>query len=142
FLFLFAGLVIAAPIAKHLLDAEPEEALLINVDEWFQNHPIEKGQIRMDMVFKSPRALVGFASIKGAPLGRHIHTLADEIIYVYKGQGEVYLNGQWTPIKAGDFHTSPRGVAHSIRTAENEEIWAIGFFTDPLPAGGDRAMID
>ncbi|UCD82006.1 MAG: hypothetical protein JSW26_11435, partial [Desulfobacterales bacterium] len=74
FLFLFAGLVLAAPIAKHLLDAEPEEALLINVDKWFQNHPIEKGQIRMDMVFKSPRALVGFARIKGAPLGRHIHT--------------------------------------------------------------------
>jgi len=138
----FAGLVLAAPIARHLLDAEPEEALLVNVDEWFQANPIEKGSVKLGQVFKSPRAQVFFGRIKGGPLGRHIHTLCDELIYVYKGQGEVYLNGNWTPIKAGDFHTSPRGVAHSIRAAENEEIWVIAFFTDPLPAGGDRAMID
>lgn len=142
FILIFSGLVLAAPIAKHLIDAEPEEALLIDVEDWFQAHPIEKGSIMMKTVFKSPRAVMGFARIKGAPLGRHIHTHCDELVYVYKGQGEIYLNGEWTPIKAGDFHTSPRGVAHSIRTAENEEIWVMGFFTEPLPPGGDRAMLD
>jgi quercetin dioxygenase-like cupin family protein len=83
-----------------------------------------------------------FGRLKGVSIGRHIHTHCDELVYVYKGQGEVYLNGQWTPIKAGDFHASPRGVAHSIRTAGDEEIWIMAFFTDPLPPGGDRAMLD
>jgi mannose-6-phosphate isomerase-like protein (cupin superfamily) len=142
FLVLFSGLVLAAPIAKHLVDAEPGEALLINLEEWFQANPIEKGPVMMKTVFKSPRAVMGFARIKGAPIARHIHTLCDELVYVYKGEGEVYLNGKWTPIKAGDFHTSPRGVAHSIRTAEDKEIWVIGIFTEPLPPGGDRAMLD
>jgi quercetin dioxygenase-like cupin family protein len=142
FIFLFSGEVLAEPIAKHLIDAEPGEALLLDVEEWFQAHPIEKGSVRLGPVFKSPRAQVFFGRIKGAPIGRHIHTHCDELVYVFKGQGEIYLNGKWTPIKAGDFHTSPRGVAHSIRTAEDEEIWVMAFFTDPLPPGGDRAMID
>jgi len=142
FVFLFSGQVLAEPIAKHLIDAEPGEALLIDVEKWFQAHPIEKGLARFGLVFKSPRAQVIFIRVKGAPLGRHIHTQVDELIYIYKGRGEIYINGKWTPVKAGYFHTSPRGVAHSIRTGVDEEVWFIAFFTDPLPPGGDRAMID
>jgi hypothetical protein len=45
--------------------------------------------------------------------------------------------------KAGQFHTCPRGVAHSTRAAAGEEIWLIAFFTDPLLQPlGDRVMID
>ncbi|MCK4985198.1 MAG: cupin domain-containing protein [Desulfobacterales bacterium] len=142
FLFIFSGQVLAEPIAKHLIDAEPGEALLIDVEQFFQAHPIEKGPARVETVFKSPRAQVMFIRLKGAPIGRHIHTQCDDLIYVYKGRGEIYLNGKWTPTKAGDFHTSPRGVAHSIRTAEDKEIWLIDFFSEPPPPGGDRAMID
>jgi len=142
FLFLFSGQVLAEPIAKHLIDAEPGEALLLDVGKWFQAHPIEKGLIRYGTVFKSPRVQVVFIRLKGAPVGRHIHTQVDDLLYVYKGRGEFYLNGKWVPAKAGDFHTCPRGVAHSIRTGEDEEIWLMCFFTEPLPPGGDRAMID
>ncbi len=142
FLFLFSGQVLAEPIAKHLIDAEPGEALLLDVEKWFQAHPIEKGLIRFGTVFKSPRVQVAFIRLKGAPLGRHIHTQVDELVYVVKGRGEQYVNGKWVPLKAGDFHTSPRGVAHGGRTGENEEVWMILIFTEPLPPGGDRAMID
>ena len=142
FLFLFSGQVLAEPIAKHLIDAEPGEALLIDVEKFFQTHPIEKGPARVETVFKSPRAQVMFIRLKGAPLGRHIHTQIDDLLYIYKGQGEIYLNGKWASTKAGDFHTSPRGVAHTIRTGENEEIWVIAISSIPSPPGGDRAMID
>jgi quercetin dioxygenase-like cupin family protein len=142
FLFVFSGQVLAEPLAKHLIDAEPGEALLFNAEKWFQDHPIEKGSIRAETVFKSPRTQVVFLRLKGAPLGRHIHTHVDELVYVVKGRGEQYVNGKWVPIKAGDFHTSPRGVAHGGRTAGDEEIWMILVFTDPLPPGGDRAMIE
>jgi mannose-6-phosphate isomerase-like protein (cupin superfamily) len=53
-----------------------------------------------------------------------------------------YINGKWVPAKAGQFHTCPRGVAHSSRAADGEELWLICFFTDPLPPEGDRVMID
>ena len=143
FLFLFAGLVMAEPIAKHLLDAEPEEALKFNAEKWFQDHPIEEGKIaRAETVFKSPRVQVVFFRMKGAPLGRHIHTQVDEVVYVVKGKGEQYVNGKWVPIQAGDFHTSPRGVAHGGRTNGEEELWMILVFTEPLTPAGDRAMIE
>ncbi len=142
FLFLFSGQVLAEPMAKHLIDATPGEALAFDAEKWFQDHPIEKGLIRYDTVFKSPRIQVSFIRLKGAPLGRHIHTLVDELVYVYKGQGEMYVNGKWVPVKAGYFHTSPRGVTHATRTAGDEEIWLMCFFTAPLPPGGDRAMVD
>jgi len=142
FLFVFSGQVLAEPIAKHLIDAEPGKSLLLDVEKWFQDHPIEKGLIRYGTVFKSPRAQVSFIRVKGAPLGRHIHTQVDELIYVYKGRGEMYINGKWTPVKAGDFHACPRGVAHTTRTVGDEEIWLMAVFTEPLPPGGDRAMID
>ena len=142
FLFVFSGQVLAEPIAKHLIDATPGEALLLDVEKWFEAHPIEKGSVRFGTVFKSPRAQVVFIRLKGAPTGRHIHTHVDDLLYVFKGRGEMYINGKWTPVKAGDFHTCPRGVAHSVRTVGDEEIWLIDFFTDPLPPGGDRAMID
>ncbi len=142
FLFLFSGQVLAEPIAKHLIDAEPGEALLFDVEKWFQDHPIEKGSVRFGTVFKSPRGQVVFVRLRGAPSGRHIHTQVDDLVYVYKGRGEMYVNGKWVPVKAGDFHTCPRGVAHTTRTGENEEIWLIGILTEPLPPGGDRAMVD
>ena len=67
FLFLFSGQVLAQPIAKHLIDAEPGEALLLDAGKWFQAHPIEKGLIRYETVFKSPRIQVSFIRLTGAP---------------------------------------------------------------------------
>ena len=142
FLFVCSGQILAKPIAKHLIDAKPEEALLIDVEKWFQAHPIEKGPVRFEGVFKSPRGQALLIRLKGAPLGRHIHTQIDDIVYIYKGRGEVYLNGEWTPVKAGDLHICPRGVAHTFRTGGDEELWLIAITTDPVPPGGDRAMLD
>jgi quercetin dioxygenase-like cupin family protein len=140
--FLFSGQAFAQPIAKHLLDAKPPEALLFDAEKWFQDHPIKEGNAVSETIFLSPRAQVVFIRGKGMVLGRHIHTQVDELVYIYKGRGEYYINGKWVPAKAGQFHTCPRGVAHSSRAAEGEELWLICFFTDPLPPLGDRVMID
>jgi len=143
FFFLTTGKALAPPIAQHLIDAKPPEALLFDVEKWFQDRPIEKPPLRAETVFLSPRAQVIFIRGKGNLLGRHIHSQVDELVYIYKGRGEMYINGKWVPVKAGQFHTAPRGVAHSTRTTGDEEISLICFFTDPLPQPlGDRVMID
>jgi quercetin dioxygenase-like cupin family protein len=142
FVFLFSGQALAEPTAKDLIDTKPGKASLIDVEKFFQDHPIEKGPARVEGVFKSPRAQVVFIRVKGSPIAKHYHTQADEVFYVYKGKGEIFLNGQWTPAKAGQFHTCPRGVVHTVRTGEDEEIWIISVFTVPLPPGGDRVKVD
>ena len=142
FLFILLSQAFAQPIAKHLIDAKPPEALLFDVEKWFQDHPIKQGNSVSETVFRSPRGEVVFLRGKGQLLARHIHSQVDELVYIYKGKGEYYINGKWVPAKAGQFHACPRGVAHSSRAADGEELWLILFFSDPLPPEGDRIMVE
>jgi quercetin dioxygenase-like cupin family protein len=142
--FIFCGQVSAAPMAKHLIDSTPDQAVIIGLDEWFATHPIKEGTGRSDKIFESPRNSVTLTTNKDPKgIGRHIHTSVDEIIYVHKGAGEMYINGKWAPVKAGDLHVCPRGVAHATRAAGGGEFSYISIFTPSQPKGGnDRVMID
>jgi mannose-6-phosphate isomerase-like protein (cupin superfamily) len=139
------GQVFAAPTAKYLIDATPGEGVLIHLDEWFAKNPIKEGEVgRSDNVFSSPRSAVFIGSTKDPKgIGRHIHVTVDEIVFVYKGEGEMYINGKWVPVKAGDLHVCPRGVAHASRALPGKELLIFNVFTPPQPKGAhDRMMID
>ena len=139
------GQVLAAPTAKYLIDATPGEDVLIHLDEWFAKNPIKEGEVgRSDNVFSSPRSAVFIGSSKDPKgIGRHIHVTVDEIVFVYKGEGEMYINGKWVPVKAGDLHICPRGVAHATRVLPGKELSFFNIFTPPQPKGAhDRMMID
>jgi len=139
------GQVFAAPTAKYLIDATPAEDVLINLDQWYADHPIKEGTVgRSDNVFSSPRSAININSSKDTKgIGRHIHLTVDEIIYVYKGEGEIYINGKWVPVKAGDLHVCPRGVAHATRALPGKDYLSFNIFTPAQPKGAhDRVMID
>jgi len=88
--------VLAAPTAKYLIDATPGEDVLINLDEWYAKNPIKEGALsRSDNVFSSPRSALFIASNRDTKgIGRHLHVTVDEIIFVCKGEGEMYINGK------------------------------------------------
>jgi len=139
------GQVLAAPTAKYLIDATPGEAVLVNLDEWFANHPVKEGEVgRSDNIFSSPRSALFVGTSKDPKgIGRHIHVTVDEIVFVYKGEGEMYINGKWVPVKAGDLHVCPRGVAHATRALPGKELLTFNIFTPPQPKDAhDRMMID
>jgi len=139
------GQVLAAPTATYLIDATPGEDVLINLDEWYAKNPIKEGAVsRSDHVFSSPRSALFIASNRNTKgIGRHLHVTVGEIIFVYKGEGEMYINGKWVPVKAGDLHVCPRGVAHATRALPGKELLSFNIFTPPQPKGAhDRVMID
>jgi len=140
----FAGQVLAAPTIKYLIDSTPGEDVLINLDEWFSTHPITEGKLgRSDNVFSSPRSAVFVGSNKNTKgIRRHIHVTVDEVVFIYKGEGEMYINGKWVPVKAGTLHVCPRGVTHATRALPGKELLSFNIFTPPQPKGGDRAMLD
>jgi len=145
FLAFLVGQVVAAPTAKYLIDATPGEDVLINLDEWFATHPIKEGEMgRSDNVFSSPRSAIFVGSNKDPKgIGRHMHVTVDEIVFVYKGEGEMYINGKWVPVKAGTLHVCPRGVAHATRALPGKQLLSFNIFTPPQPKGAhDRVMID
>jgi len=140
-LFLLSGQTLAQPLAKHLIDSKPGEAVLIGLGEWFAAHPLKEGKVRNERVYESSRDTINMLVLKDVTIGRHLHTSVDEIVYVYKGSGEMNINGKWVPVKAGDLHVCPRGVAHATR-AGDEELWVISIFSPPMPAAGDRVTIE
>jgi quercetin dioxygenase-like cupin family protein len=142
-LFLSATALIAYPVAKNLIDSTPAESIVVNLDDFYASHALKAGEpTRGDKIFESPRCVVTLVTNKGPLIGRHIHTSTDEIVLVYKGTGEMYINGKWIPVKAGDIHVCPRGMAHATRVTGTDEMKVISIFAPPQAGGNDRIMLD
>ena len=135
--------LLAYPMAKNLIDSTPAESIVVNLDDFFASHPLKAGEpTRGDKIFESPRCVVTLVTNKGPLIGRHIHTSAEEIVFVYKGTGEMYINGKWIPVKAGDLHVCPRGMAHATRVVGEGQMEVISIFAPPQTGGNDRIMLD
>ncbi len=140
---LAAATAFAFPVAKQLIDSTPAESMVVNLDRFFADHPLKPGEpTRGDKIFESPRCLVTLVTNQGPLIGRHIHTSADEIVMVYQGAGEMYINGRWIPVTAGDVHVCPRGMSHATRVTGDKPMRVISIFTPPQAGGNDRVMID
>ena len=50
----------------------------------------------------------------------HVHPRAEESYEVIEGALEVFMNGNWSPVRAGEKATVPAGVPHSVRNASDE----------------------
>jgi quercetin dioxygenase-like cupin family protein len=135
--------LLAYPMAKNLIDSTPAESIVVNLDDFYASHPLKAGEpSRNDKIFESPRCVVTLVTNKGPLIGRHIHTSAEEIVFVYKGTGEMYINGKWIPVKAGDLHVCPRGMAHATRVVGEGQMEVISIFAPPQTGGNDRIMLD
>ena len=136
--YLMTSAGLAAEIPKGLVDSKPDQAILINLDEWYKTHPSPgKPELVSETVFASPRsALMIRTGGKGRLAASHYHTVADEIVLIVGGSGEMLINGKWTPVKAGDLHVNPRGNVHNTRNP-NEDSRFISIFTPQQPPGSD-----
>lgn len=127
---------------KALIDTPYNKGFVVNLDDWFNLHRLDPGAAtRGDKVFESPRSQLVLVTNKGPLIGLHYHQTADEIVFVYKGKGEMYIDGKWVPVKAGDLHINPRGVIHATRVVGDDEMWVFSVFTPPQANGNDKAMV-
>ncbi|MGO9122155.1 MAG: cupin domain-containing protein [Desulfomonilaceae bacterium] len=119
-----------------LLDTQYKKGYVYNMDQWYAAHPVESGKtMRSDPVMGTLRSQLMFAQMPALPV--HYHGSADEIIYTYKGTGEIYINGEWTKMDPGVIHFCPRGMIHGIHPAGKEyKIFAV--FAPPQANGSDR----
>jgi len=141
----FAAPTLAGPVVgdKALVDGTLDKGITIDLDAWFATHPLKAGDpTRGDTVFKSPRMEVVLVTNHGPLIGTHFHKSADEIVFVYEGQGEMYIDGKWTPVKAGDLHVNPRGVIHATRVVGDKDMRVFSIFTPPQAGGNDKVMLD
>lgn len=52
----------------------------------------------------------------------HVHPTAEESYEVIEGELEVFMNGDWSAVRAGEKATVPAGVPHSVRNASAEPV--------------------
>ncbi len=136
--YLMTSAGLSAEIPKGLVDSKPDQAILINLDEWYKTHPSPgKPGIVGETVFASPRSVVIIRTAgKGTAAGSHFHSTTDEIVLIVGGSGEMLINGKWAPVRAGDLHVNRRGNVHNSRNP-NEDMRFISISTPQQPRGGD-----
>jgi quercetin dioxygenase-like cupin family protein len=122
---------------KGLIDSTPDIASLINLGEFYAQRKLPATGVDSQVVYDCPRTqLMVRTAVKGTTIGTHFHTVSDEIVIAVGGRGEILVNGEWKPVKAGDVHVCPRGIVHDTR-ALDEDLQYLSIFTPHLPAGTD-----
>ena len=122
---------------KGLIDSTPAVAVLINLDEYYAQRALPATGVDSEVRFDCPRSQMMIrTAVKGTTVGTHFHTVCDEYVIVVGGQGEILVNGQWLPVKAGDVHVCPRGVVHDTRALE-ADLQYLSIFTPHTPQGTD-----
>ena len=134
--------VLAAPAAP-AIDSTPDKPLLLNMDQWLAANPVKAGEKpKMVKIFESPRSAMFFINSNGLVLPKHFHTSADELVVIYRGKGEMLIDGKWVPVKAGDVHVNPRGAVHATRCKPGEQLSIVSIFTPPQAGGNDRVSVE
>jgi quercetin dioxygenase-like cupin family protein len=122
---------------KGLIDSTPDAAVLINLRDYYAQRSLPEKGVDSEVVYECPRTQMMIrTAVKGTTIGRHFHTVCDEYVIVVGGKGEIMVNGEWKPVKAGDVHVCPRGIVHDTRALE-EDLQYLSIFTPHLPAGTD-----
>jgi len=122
---------------KGLIDSTPDVALLLNLAEQYAQRKLPATGVDSLLAYECPRTqLMIRTAVKGTTVGTHFHTVCDEYVIVVGGKGEIMVNGEWKPVKAGDVHVCPRGIIHDTR-ALAEDLQYLSIFTPHLPAGSD-----
>ena len=67
------------------------------------------------------------------------HRTVEEVWYFLSGSGEVWLDGETRPVRAGETVVIPTGVAFQFRTVGDEALRFLCFTSPPWP-GDDEAI--
>ena len=124
-----------------LLDTQHKKGYNFVLDEFYASHPIQAGQTaRIEAAMGTLRNQLMIA--QRPSLAVHYHGSADELIYTYKGLGEMYINGEWVKLYPGQIHFCSRGYIHGIHPAGDGEFKIFAVFTPPQAGGSDRIFVD
>lgn len=74
--------------------------------------------------------LVLMSLLPNEEIGEEVHDL-DQILYITKGNGQAFLNGEVNEVSAGDVINVPEGVSHNIVNTGSESMKLITVYSPP-----------
>lgn len=66
---------------------------------------------------------------------------AEEVLYVFDGEGEAFVSGRQVQFNTGDFHVLPAGVQHDIYAYGDRELRFLSFYPVALLESTFQEMI-
>ena len=125
---------------KGLIDSTPDVSILLNLSEHFAGRALPATGVDSHVAYDCPRTqLMVRTAVKGTTIGTHFHTVADEIVVVVGGKGQILVNGEWKAVKTGDVHVCPRGIIHDTRALDEDLRIPVDLHT--APAGRHRHQL-
>jgi mannose-6-phosphate isomerase-like protein (cupin superfamily) len=104
------------------------------LEAFLASHPLTPGQsLRADRIERSRAASWHVVQVQGAEKP-HRHRTHDLTVLVLRGAGVLTLDGQATPMRAGDAALVPRDRVHWFARSGDETAVALAIFTPPLDA--------
>jgi quercetin dioxygenase-like cupin family protein len=104
-------------------------------------HRILDGKGTAQIVFDAASAkddaasLVALTLEGGAEVPAHVHEGSSEYLFLLEGSGVMIVDGQETPVAAGDAIQVPSGIEHGFRAAAGAAVKAVQFYA---PAGPEQ----
>ncbi|HWM86967.1 MAG TPA: cupin domain-containing protein, partial [Kofleriaceae bacterium] len=101
-------------------------------------HPILGGKGRAQIVFDAASARDDAASLialtlePGSEVPGHVHDGSSEFLLLLEGSGTMIVDGEETPVAAGDAIQIPSGIEHGFRAAPGTQVKMVQFYA---PAG-------
>jgi quercetin dioxygenase-like cupin family protein len=143
FCLVFACLLFSVAVAAPVIAADRPEQVLTQVDEILKANPIKPAdKFQMVSVVQDDTTSIFVARfVEGAEVKPHLHKTHNEIVYVLKGTGSMYVNGEWIDVKPGTFHFNPMNKAHATKNTGKEELVILSIFTPAMKAP-DRYFVD
>jgi len=120
-------------------DEPPRPPLVVDVAEKLASPPVGDPAI-IPLLEKAPNASVALVIVQGK-VAPHIHERSDETVYVLEGGGDLLLDQEWRPVKAGDLIHIPMGTPHAFVNRDPTRTVVMSTFAPPF-VKGDRVMLE
>jgi mannose-6-phosphate isomerase-like protein (cupin superfamily) len=142
-LTIFACLVLSFVIAVPAKAANTTEQILTQIDDILAANPMKAtDKVQLINVAQDDTVSINIARAReGAGLKPHVHKTHDEMVYIIKGSGQMFINGKWIDVKPGTVHFNPMNKVHATRNTGKEALVLLSIFT-PSMKEPDRHYVD
>jgi mannose-6-phosphate isomerase-like protein (cupin superfamily) len=140
---IFACLVLSFVNASPVKAANTTEQILTLIDDILKENPMSpKDKVQMINVAQDDTITINVARLtEGVEIKPHLHKTHDEMVYVLKGSGQMFINGKWIDVKPGTFHFNPMNKVHATKNTGKEHLVIFSIFT-PSMKEMDRYFVD
>ncbi len=101
----------------------------------FEAHPKFEGVDIAKLLTSEDNAGLSVSILKispGSSASVHLHEKELDSIYILRGRGKAYVNGEWVEISEGDYILVPPGEKHGIENSSKEELVLLATHSPPL----------